>query len=777
MKNKNEIKLLVEFFQVKDKNKMICKSQECKLSIVQDNLEKNQYSILCKNEDYQEENKNEKNWREMKFPITKNLYICQFCNLFIQYFLWKFKGILYLAKILIDDINKNTNIFIEYIIKFIILNEENIPFYQNKVISKEDINVYFPNYGIIDNIPNFLNEYLDIINQKELENKMIKFSKNISRVESVINPYQTKKIFSAEGKLFCCKDYKLINCFDRDFLTTLNVYNLYFEKDIFILSNESLTGIILLKKYYSKMPNFEIIPSIKNGIIFSNFQIYFEALSENFVFIFEDKYSFEEFIFRFKKKEELEINQDNINMNNYSNNKINESNIFINNNNIDLNHKKYNNKKNALNYKTPNYDPIKITQSLRENSNLSYNNINDFNDEKEEENYNNEKEEEKQNFNDERNEEIQNSFDLSKFNIESIISVYNEFTNENTNLSVENEYNNLNINTQENNKFSFQNYTYNQIYCVTENNRINVYHPNEINLTQIKSLTPIKNSLGNNININQMNFFNKGINLLFLDNNNPNVITNYDLIKNKIVNEWNINNNNKIKCIYPQKKFDQLTENTLFYGITSKSMFLFDGRLKEGKINEEKKYESNYNFNYISSGKNGQFAISSEKGDVRIFNKIDKATNLFSFKKEFINAIDISNNGNYILITCNNYLIFINVLGKNKLNGFYKRLINDKRNEPIYLKLNDNDLKQYDLYNVKFANGKFSINDENENDIICSVGKYLVIWKFNSGKYDKYKIIEMEDIILSIEFRYMKNQIIVTMPKTITVYNHIYDSF
>ena len=63
MKNKNEIMLLVEFFQVKDKNKMICKSQECKLSIVQDNLEKNQYSILCKNEDYKEENKNEKNWR------------------------------------------------------------------------------------------------------------------------------------------------------------------------------------------------------------------------------------------------------------------------------------------------------------------------------------------------------------------------------------------------------------------------------------------------------------------------------------------------------------------------------------------------------------------------------------------------------------------------------------------------------------------------------------------------------------------------------------------
>ena len=173
MKNKNEIMLLVEFFQVKDKNKMICKSQECKLSIVQDNLEKNQYSILCKNEDYQEEDKNEKNWMEMKFPITKNLYICQFCNLFIQYFLWKFKGIIYIAKILIDEINKNTNIF-----------------------------------------------------------------------------------------------------------------------------------------------------------------------------------------------------KDNNNMNNYSNNKINESNIFIN-NNIDSNHKKYNNKKNELNYKTPNYDPIKITQSLRENSNNS----------------------------------------------------------------------------------------------------------------------------------------------------------------------------------------------------------------------------------------------------------------------------------------------------------------------------------------------------------------------------------------------------------------------
>ena len=785
----------------------------------------------------------------MEFQITKKLNFCQFINNYSKYILWKNKNIFYLAKILIDEINKKENIFIQNIIKYIILFEEKISIKQNNEIPEDKIKKYFPNYGQIENLKQFLKDYSNKINENVLENKMIKFAKNVTLVENIINPYETKKIFSSEGKIYFCIDLKLINCFPVNYITTINLYSFNLIKDVFILSIETLRGIILLKQVFDKEPFFEIIPKIPNGIIIGNLEIYFEANCENFVFVFLDNYYYQNFISRFNKEQNLNltsgdnkennstknndiINNEENNFNNNiihnsdnNNNKILDNNKNIlnkqiknnnNNNNILTNHndniiinteksflnkendkifnkENYNNnneemnknKINFLNDKENNntiidsfnskillnnnnedninnvykskkeistFEPKKITQLLRNYSNFN-------------ENYENKEEEEEEN-------EINNCSYIFYEKKPSFLSISNDLFNINNeiNKSFENDdVENANLFTEDIIKLSLQNYTYNQIYTVSQNNRISVYQSNENDLTQIKSLIPITNSLGNEINIKQMNFFKEETNILILDYNNPNIITQYDLNKNKIINEWEINHKNKINTICLYKKFDQKIDSNLIYGITSNSMFLFD--CNEGNIIQEKKYEMNYHMNCISTGINNELAIATEKGEIRLYNKIGKALNLYSLNGNKIKNIDISNNGNFIVCTCDFQLIVFNVIGKNNLNCFYKRVSYENRNPVIHLKLKDSDIKKYNLNGIKYNNGKFNINNENENDIICSIGKLVVIWSFNYGKYDKYKIFEMNENIISSEYKYGKNQIVITMSKNISIKN------
>ena len=759
------------------------------------------------------------------------------------------KNIFYLAKILIDEINKKENIFIQNIIKYIILYEEKISIKQNNDIPEDKIKKYFPNYGQIENLKQFLKDYSNKINENVLENKMIKFAKNVTLVENIINPYETKKIFSSEGKIYFCIDLKLINCFPVNYITTINLYSFNLINDVFILSIETLRGIILLKQVFDKEPFFEIIPKIPNGIIIGNLDIYFEANCENFVFVFLDNYYYQNFISRFNKEQNLNltsgdnkennstknndiINNEENNFNNNiihnsdnNNNKILDNNKNIlnkqiknnnNNNNILTNHndniiinteksflnkendkifnkENYNNnneemnknKINCLNDKENNntiidsfnskillnnnnedninnvykskkeistFEPKKITQLLRNYSNFN-------------ENYENKEEEEEEN-------EINNCSYIFYEKKPSFLSISNDLFNINNeiNKSFENDdVENANLFTEDIIKLSLQNYTYNQIYTVSQNNRISVYQSNENDLTQIKSLIPISNSLGNEINIKQMNFFKEETNILILDYNNPNIITQYDLNKNKIINEWEINHKNKINTICLYKKFDQKIDSNLIYGITSNSMFLFD--CNEGNIIQEKKYEMNYHMNCISTGINNELAIATEKGEIRLYNKIGKALNLYSLNGNKIKNIDISNNGNFIVCTCDFQLIVFNTIGKNKLNSFYKRVSYENRNPVIYLKLRDSDIKKYNLNGIKYNNGKFNINNENENDIICSIGKLVVIWSFNYGKYDKYQIFKMNENIISSEYKYGKNQIVITMPKNISIKN------
>ncbi len=146
MKKNKELILLTQLYKINSNLEIICISEECQLYLKEENKEKNEYNLKLKNEDYPGDDEEvEKNWLEIEFQISKKLNLCQFIYNYCKYILWKNKNILYLAKILIDEINQKENIFINNIIKYIILYEEKITIKLNKEIPEDKIKEYFPN--------------------------------------------------------------------------------------------------------------------------------------------------------------------------------------------------------------------------------------------------------------------------------------------------------------------------------------------------------------------------------------------------------------------------------------------------------------------------------------------------------------------------------------------------------------------------------------------------------------------------------------------------------
>ena len=152
----------------------------------------------------------------------------------------------------------------------------------------------------------------------------------------------------------------------------------------------------------------------------------------------------------------------------------------------------------------------------------------------------------------------------------------------------------------------------------------------------------------------------------------------------------------------------------------------------KNNIVEINNYKKPSNANIIMSTNNGYFATGGFKGEIRLYNKITgRARNLFTYYKDPIRHIDISSNDKYILITYDKYLLIINATGREgKQSGFIKNIRAHDRIAPIKLQIKYSDITKYDLENKKYTNAKFNNNKNGENNIITSLGDFLIIWNF-----------------------------------------------
>ena len=160
-----------------------------------------------------------------------------------------------------------------------------------------------------------------------------------------------------------------------------------------------------------------------------------------------------------------------------------------------------------------------------------------------------------------------------------------------------------------------------------------------------------------------------------------------------------------------------------------------------------------------------------------MFDKIgNRAKNLYSFYGDAIRHIDISSDEEFLLITFDKYLLLVNIMNQDgKKNGFYKSLKINERKDPIKLQINKNDASKYGLNDSYYTSAKFNLNKNWENNIITSLGDFIIIWNYNDikkGKITNYKIKKINDFIIDNCFKFgNKNKIIITMPTKIRIQN------
>ena len=321
------------------------------------------------------------------------------------------------------------------------------------------------------------------------------------------------------------------------------------------------------------------------------------------------------------------------------------------------------------------------------------------------------------------------------------------------------------------NKFCIDSLSNDRTFCVNNNNEIVVYKSNTHDdvLEKLSSLPVIQEYKGKNVVLNKGLLYKSEQNMLLLDQNNPYVLYQYDLPKGKIVNEWKTDKTS-ISDICPLKRNGQTTDEKVIYGVNPKSVFTLDERVNnKNNIADIKTYQTKTHANKIISTGEGQFVTGGEKGDLRFYDRIGiKAKNLISLYGDPIRHIEISSDDQYLLLTCDKYLLLINVTDKNGEDNAFKHTIKlDDRRGPVTLRLNTKDIAKYDLQDKAFTPARFDLNESGVNNIITSMGEYIIIWNYNDIRKGKmnYKIKKADDLVIDNYFKVGKgNKIIIGMP-------------
>ncbi|MCQ2818964.1 MAG: hypothetical protein MJ252_16995 [archaeon] len=332
------------------------------------------------------------------------------------------------------------------------------------------------------------------------------------------------------------------------------------------------------------------------------------------------------------------------------------------------------------------------------------------------------------------------------------------------------------------NKFTAQSFLRDRTFSVMTDNSINVYKTNDDTqeLEVALNIPAVKEYNDKDLCFSKGQLSNGETRLLLLDKNNTKSIFEYDLGKAKIVNEWNVNldgNDTNIMGIVPQAKKDQMTGNQLFYGFDKNSVFGIDGRInnKNKATGEYKVYKTPIDNTCMVSNGFANFATGSAKGEIRLYKQMGqgRATTNLKGNGDPIIGIDVTMDGKYVLATCKKYLLFVCTVskGNDTETGFTSPI---KKYAPVLktLKIKPTDIKKYHLEDLCFTPAKFNIGEDMEQNIITSIGDYIIVWNLNKVKKNylsSYKIKKVSQVILENQYKYNKNQVVVTMPTTLRI--------
>lgn len=263
--------------------------------------------------------------------------------------------------------------------------------------------------------------------------------------------------------------------------------------------------------------------------------------------------------------------------------------------------------------------------------------------------------------------------------------------------------------------------------------------------------------------------------LLLMNPENSHSIYRMDLERGSIVDEWNIHPDAPVNTIIPDTKYAQMTDTQTFIGLNSNSLFRIDPRLSGNKrVDEEmKQYVVPNKFTCGATTGKGELAVASAKGEIRLFNKLDKrAKTLLPGFGDPIIGVDVTESGRYVIATCKTYLLLIctEIPGQDSL-GFTKSMGREKP-APKRLTLRPEHVA-FMSQPINFTTARFSTGQSEERSIITSTGPYVITWNFRRVKqghlYD-YQIKKYADKVVADNFRFGQDKnIVVALPHNITM--------
>ena len=329
------------------------------------------------------------------------------------------------------------------------------------------------------------------------------------------------------------------------------------------------------------------------------------------------------------------------------------------------------------------------------------------------------------------------------------------------------------------NKYMAQAYKYDRSFVIKDNNSIDVLNTGDDGnkLIKAQSFNPFKNK--ESVQISEAKMFGGDNQILFKDKNNKDTLWQFDLNKQSIIEEWKCGENGaELLDFTHATKFGQMEAQCDIIGINKNKIFAMDGRVnRKNKIVEDKIYGSNNSKNFTCVATPGfqSLATGSSDGDIRLYNDITKnAKTLIPCFGDPIRSLDVTKSGDYILATCDKYLMLINTRGENNENAFTCCLKRARR-KPKTLKLSPVDIIKYGLEDDCYTPAKFNVSkNNNETRITSSLGQYIIVWNFEDvkkGIVDAYKIRNVNEFVLGNTTKFDKNQLIITMPNKVRLQN------
>ena len=271
---------------------------------------------------------------------------------------------------------------------------------------------------------------------------------------------------------------------------------------------------------------------------------------------------------------------------------------------------------------------------------------------------------------------------------------------------------------------------------------------------QLKFQTTIKNVQEEDSEIRKIMTHGNGTSLIFLNEGEQKKLNRLDLERGEVVESWDLKR--EIRDYFDSEK---LVDSGTLVGVSSNSIFRIDPRTKEKVTGEEKKYKTENDFSCGMATGSGNVAIASKKGDLRLYDKIDKRAKSFlpGYGSE-IKAVDITTNGKYIICTCKSYLLLTTV------NSNYKIPMGKEKPVPKRLQLKPEHLA-YINEEISFTPAKFS-TDSLEEMVVTSTGHYVVSWNLRDvlkGKLYAYTIKKYGDKVVADSFGFGDNNSIIVM--------------